>query len=173
MICRLIPFLILLIIGRLTAQDSLTVSEVGRIFRSWDNTQAVAVREDIIFLATGTTGLLVVDASDFDNISIIGELHQLNSTVYHLVVDGDLLFAVDSTEGVTIINIARPDSMYETGFIEAENRACDVAVSGHYAYLGDGEAGLRVFNISDPSDPDFISSYDAPGDVSGVVVRGR
>jgi hypothetical protein len=47
-----------------------------------------------------------------------------------------------------------------------------VAVSGSYAYVADGYAGLRVIDVSNPSSPREVGFYDTPGYASGVAVSG-
>jgi hypothetical protein len=48
-----------------------------------------------------------------------------------------------------------------------------VAVSGSYAYVVNPEpAGLRVVDVSTPSAPVEVGSFDTPGSASGVAVSG-
>jgi hypothetical protein len=48
-----------------------------------------------------------------------------------------------------------------------------VAVSGHYAYVADGGAGLQVIDVSDPANPRRVGGYDTPGYAGGVAVSGH
>jgi len=45
-------------------------------------------------------------------------------------------------------------------------------VSGHYAYVADGEAGLQVIDVSDPANPRRVGGYDTPGRAVDVAVSG-
>jgi parallel beta-helix repeat protein len=45
-----------------------------------------------------------------------------------------------------------------------------VGVSGAVAYVADGMAGLRLVDVSDPSDPLEIGAYDTPGYAESVAV---
>jgi hypothetical protein len=47
-----------------------------------------------------------------------------------------------------------------------------VAVAGSYAYVADGYSGLRVIDVSDPTDPQERGYYDTPGRAEGVAVCG-
>jgi hypothetical protein len=49
--------------------------------------------------------------------------------------------------------------------------AAGIAVLGDYAYIADGEAGLRVINILDSAKPAEVGAYDTPGDARAVAVR--
>jgi hypothetical protein len=46
-------------------------------------------------------------------------------------------------------------------------------VSGKYAYSAAGTAGLKITDISDPSTPVSISSYDTSGNATDVAVSGK
>ncbi len=46
----------------------------------------------------------------------------------------------------------------------------DVASSGHYVYVVDGKAGLRILDISDPVNPTEADSFGAPGLALDVAV---
>jgi hypothetical protein len=48
-----------------------------------------------------------------------------------------------------------------------------VAVSGHYAYVADWDAGLQVIDVSDPANPRRVGGYDTPGYALGVAVSGN
>ena len=60
----------------------------------------------------------------------------------------------------------------EVGFYDTPGSAHGVAVSGPYAYVADGGAGLRVIDISDPAHPTGVGFYDTPGWAYGVAVSG-
>jgi hypothetical protein len=47
-----------------------------------------------------------------------------------------------------------------------------VAVAGGYACVADGGAGLRVVDVSDPSNPKEVGSYETPGYATGMAVAG-
>ena len=53
------------------------------------------------------------------------------------------------------------------------NYAYDVAVSGLYAYVAAGGAGLLVVEISNPGHPIEAGSYDTPGYARGVAATGE
>ena len=47
-----------------------------------------------------------------------------------------------------------------------------MAVSGSFAYVAAGGAGLRIININEPAAPVEVGFYDTPGTASGVEVWG-
>jgi len=48
----------------------------------------------------------------------------------------------------------------------------DIAVWGSYAYVAEGENGLRIIDISDPTVPVQTGFYDTPGGAIGVTLNG-
>jgi hypothetical protein len=46
-------------------------------------------------------------------------------------------------------------------------------VAGNHAFLADGGAGLRVVDVSDPTEPREVGFYDTPGSACGVAVSGN
>jgi len=48
----------------------------------------------------------------------------------------------------------------------------NVAVSGNYAYVATGQAGLLVIDVSDPANPQRVGGCDTNGPASAVAVSG-
>ena len=46
-----------------------------------------------------------------------------------------------------------------------------VTVEGDYAYVADGESGIQILDINDPSNPVLIGGYDTQGNASDVAVQ--
>ena len=49
----------------------------------------------------------------------------------------------------------------------------DVCVVGQYAYVADGDAGLRIIDVSTPSSPTEVGFFDTEGNAYGVYVLDR
>ena len=58
------------------------------------------------------------------------------------------------------------------GSYDTPGCARGVYVSGDYAYVADGEAGLRVIDVSDPQNPVEVGYYDTPGYAVDVYISG-
>jgi hypothetical protein len=56
------------------------------------------------------------------------------------------------------------------GSLDTEGEAFGVAVSGTYAYVADGNAGLRVIDVTNPQTPTIVGNADTPGAAFGVAV---
>ena len=48
----------------------------------------------------------------------------------------------------------------------------EVAIQGNYAYVADGQYGLKVLKLTDPANPVLVGSYATAGVAEGVDVQG-
>ncbi|MDH3975172.1 MAG: hypothetical protein OEV42_12900 [Deltaproteobacteria bacterium] len=69
---------------------------------------------------------------------------------------------------VSLLN-AGPTSL---GSVDTPGSTEKVHVSGNYAYVADGTAGIQIIDISDPANPELKGSYDT-GDASSIYVSGN
>ena len=58
------------------------------------------------------------------------------------------------------------------GFYDTPGYARDVTIAGGYAFVADGNQGLRIIDISGPSRPVEIGAIGARGTTLGVAVSG-
>ncbi len=58
------------------------------------------------------------------------------------------------------------------GFYDTPGTPYGVAVIGKYAYVADGDTGLRVVDVSTPSAPVEAGFYDTPWSALRVAVAG-
>jgi hypothetical protein len=83
---------------------------------------------------------------------------QLNTTAWWNTVAGELKL--------------HPFEITLVGNYNTPGYAYGVAISGDYAYVADGTSGLKVIDISDPTDPTLGGSYNTPGDAHGAAISG-
>lgn len=75
---------------------------------------------------------------------------------------------------ITTAASAHPPSMPPTlvSKVYFDGEGMGVCVSGNYAYLADGIAGIQIINISTPSSPSNIGNYNTPDFARSVVING-
>jgi hypothetical protein len=64
-------------------------------------------------------------------------------------------------------------NLVEVGYYDTPGIAYDVYVSGQYAYVADGKEGLRIIDISNPSNPREVGFYKTLYTACGVYVSGQ
>jgi hypothetical protein len=72
-----------------------------------------------------------------------------------------------------VVSISSPVTPEEVGVsLPFPHYVESVTVSGTLAYVAAGGAGLRIVDISDPTNPVEIGAWDSPGYAEGVAVSG-
>jgi len=72
-----------------------------------------------------------------------------------------------------ILDITNPNALHEIGVTKSFGYYVeDIAVSGNHAYIAAGGAGVYIVDISNPSCPTIIGSYDTQGYAEALAVSG-
>ena len=88
--------------------------------------------------------LWVVDVSNPSNPEGVGfYLTQNLRDANNVTIVGDLAFVTVDTTGLVVLDVSAPWSIVEIGSLATPGNARHVVVSGSYAYVADGTAGLR------------------------------
>jgi len=81
---------------------------------------------------------------------------------------------------LVVLDITNPTNPIAIGQTEViSSLITDIEISGSYAYVAESRrsdysgGGLRVINISDPTQPHSIGFYDTPGDALNLAVSGN
>jgi hypothetical protein len=90
-----------------------------------------------------------------------------------IAVAGDFAYLAD-VPGVSIIDISDVTAPVEVARIDRllNHHHQSVAVAGHYLYIGEIGSGMRVFDITDPSEPVELVTFDTQTKVWDITIRG-
>jgi large repetitive protein len=86
--------------------------------------------------------------------------------------DGTAYAASAANVDITIIHAVNQLSLSLVGSLDTENDAFEVAIAGDYAYVTDGDNGLKVINVLNPTDPVLVGSLDMGGRAIGITIVG-
>jgi hypothetical protein len=131
-------------------------------------TYRIHVSGNYAFLSAYADGLLVVNVSNPFN-PTEAALYQIPISTQGLAISGNYVYLADNVKGVKVVNISNPAFPSPTGLWKTTQRtgaSNDIAISGQYAYVAD-TSGLRVLNISDPTNPVHVASLTQPGQSYG------
>jgi hypothetical protein len=150
------------------------------------NALDVEVQDHLAYVAAASGGLRVIDVSDpalpFEVGSVEGGMYAKDVEIV-----GGLAFvavdACDASTGLRIVDVADPTAPVEIGAAPTSHRATGVQVVGNLAYVlqfpnsycpggGDPSAGVRIFDVSDPTAPAEIGSLMIFSDAQGGDVEG-
>ncbi|MFA6392426.1 MAG: DUF2341 domain-containing protein, partial [Patescibacteria group bacterium] len=154
--------------------NPLSPTLVKRYYPWANNTLKVDVLGNYAYVAHGGEGLRIVNITDKNNPSETGfydttgscydvKVRQVGGSIYAYVADG--------APGLLIFDVTNPASPSLLDTFDTEN-ARDVAVSGDYAYISDGNY-FRILDISTPSDIKEKSIIDTLDGAEGLDVSGN
>ncbi|MCF7811173.1 T9SS type A sorting domain-containing protein [bacterium] len=156
---------------QLHALEDFNAYEVGIIYKYWDSAQAITESNDVIYLATGITGLLVLNAEHFDSMYVIGEYAYMNPAVNRLIVKDDYLYAADTAGVIYIFDVEDPANISELGHIDTRNPVTDMFVTDQFIYVAGGRYGIWIIDISDPANPNLEANWRESSYASGLDIR--
>ncbi|MDP8208965.1 MAG: T9SS type A sorting domain-containing protein [Candidatus Electryonea clarkiae] len=154
----------------LYAQENENIEFVGRILNNWSGTPDIKVVDNLAYVATGNTGLQIVDVSDPENLAIVG-YNELNGA-WRVEIVGDNAYVVGYQQ-FSIISISDPENPELVGSCGLTEGGEDLVIEGDYAYLACRSSGLQIVDISDPSNLEMVG-YEGPDGqwARDVVVSG-
>ena len=110
-----------------------------------------------------------VAIADAQNVELVGHI---GGPTYAVAVQGNYAH-IGEGYSLTILDISDPASPIVVGkTFPLPDIVQGVAIAGGYAYVADGDGGLRVINVSTPTNPVEVGFYDTPGHANGVAVVG-
>lgn len=112
-------------------------------------------------------GILVTVPQQAQNVELVG---QISGVTYAVTVQGNYA-CIGVGPRLVILDVsdpAQPTVIGQTDVLPGVVQG--VAVAKNYAYVADGNSGLRMVDISDPAAPTEAGFYDTPGDATSVAV---
>jgi hypothetical protein len=136
-----------------------------------DLASAIAISGSLVIAGSATTGtLFIMDFADPAKPKLVGSL-AISSAITGLALAGDYAFV---TDGNTLysVDISTPTApRVATSFALAG--AVSVTVCSCYALVACGDAGIMIFDVSNPQSPFEVCSCDTPGAATMIAIKGR
>jgi len=133
----------------------------------------IIVQDNYAYLA-GVSCLTIVDVSDPANPSEISSLNIAGEEAYNLAVSGNYVYIITRDE-VLVIDVSNPMAPVQVGIGEFTGLTGGADIKGNYIYIAafNGQwAGVRIMDISDPTNPHEVSYIYTNGGPSDVVIQG-
>jgi hypothetical protein len=133
------------------------------------NCAGVAVIGNLAYLADGAYGLQIIDCSSPPQPIRLGGYNTFG-TALSVALSGNYAYVADSENGLVVIDASNPAAPHKVaGYVGLP--ATHINISGSYAYVA-SDGPLITFDISNPINPEPISSVALPGIVTGSAVSG-
>lgn len=147
--------------------NPLSPTLVTTITEGYDYYLDVLAVDDLLLVSHRNSGLLVVDVTDpaspvaLDTVDTPGE-------AYTVAYENGLAYLADNWKGVAIVDLADPSDLTVVGSLAGEGIPDELTASGSLA-VATSVGDLLFFDISDPTDPTVLSSFD-PADYTEDLV---
>jgi hypothetical protein len=147
-----------------------------------DSIYDIALQGSFAYLACSLAGLVVVDISDLTRPVPVGAFDMLDIAC-DVTVKGSIAYVADGHMGIQVIDVSDPKEPVRITQCCGSVVCPAVAVEtvGTYAYVGlcgypffywFCDEPLRIFDMSDPANPEWVSSVPLTGPVSDIIIRG-
>jgi hypothetical protein len=145
---------------------------------TWSFQEPIEVSGDIAAMAGGPVGGQGVG---FYNVTypyapVMGPFVLFDGNLTDLEFHGHYLYVANydspSSQSFQIIDLENPNSPVLLPMSYSSPNVRGLAVCGHFAYLAEGPAGLRIMNISAPTSPSLVDTVNTPGNAMDIIVDG-
>jgi len=143
--------------------------EIGS-FDTPGNASDVAIDGNYAYIADTEAGFRILDLSDLRNPAEAASVSAIITSPNGVDVSGNFAYVTDGS--LRVFDVSDPGNPVEAG-ISAGGLfgPQDVSIIGRNAYVADGPGGLQVMDITDPSTPMVVASFDTPGFLLEVAVK--
>lgn len=152
----------------------LQIDQTGTVIQltNWagDIARKIAKQGDLLAVAGGNDFHLV-DFSDINNPQVLFE-HTLSRPIHDIKWQDNYLYLANEVDGLSIWDTSMPTMANEVANIDYGVATIEgIDVHNDVAYLAAGGLyGLLMFDVSDPTEPVYLSGLTTPGFAQKVVV---
>jgi len=140
----------------------------------------VDVDGNYAYISDHRNGLEIIDITDKSDPQHVGNFDTTPTGgddfyAYDVDIQGDYVY-IAADRRFYIVDVSDKANPIEKSRLSSRDSE-HISVSDNYAYLdyydsGHDDTDLLIINVTDPSNPEKITTYDTPGGVSGVTILG-
>jgi hypothetical protein len=146
---------------------------IGSYYTKGD-ARSVLINGTYVYLLDGGYGLQVLDASDHQNLEMIGQCRFPRDPYGgDLAINDSLIFAAAGNSSIQVINISRPSNPVLLDLIDPELRADRISIDGNMAYLAGQDTQLRILDINNLKDSKQIDIMMGLSSIKDVCISGE
>jgi hypothetical protein len=129
----------------------------------------IEVHNNLAYVADSAGGLQILDISIPTNITWVGGTTN-SGTFTDLQVAGNLVYVSDSTaHKLLVMDVSAPTNTVQLAQYPIGSTLFGFQISGHIAYVATGAEGLRIYDISEPTN--WVYAYPIAGVFSVFVTN--
>ncbi|MBI5474145.1 MAG: hypothetical protein HY961_17555 [Ignavibacteriae bacterium] len=166
--CALLSCVIIAGCAKPNDPESLTQSSGGYAVVSKLATSAYAqdveVKDSLAYIVQGEGGLLIVNVADRARPRIVASCQEgVRGYSYKLALKDSIVYVAAATFGVNVVNVRNPLSPVAVASNIAIKPAKSFSVFGDYLFTSISESGVKIADITVPSQPDIRGGIQNPG----------
>jgi len=136
-------------------------------------TGGIQKKGDIIYVSDKLNGIIGFEFTN-NEFKQVFEL-KTSAEVWDVLVLGDVLYSAESKNGLVIYNIKKDGSLSkDSDFSKAIKWgwAWRLRTFGDSLYVIDKDAGVKIFKVTKPADPEYVTSFTTNGTPKDILVDG-
>ncbi len=138
----------------------------------------ITINDNYAFISMAS-GIKIFDISIPATPKEVGKI-EIEQGVNSVVIKDNIMYAItidnffpdDSLDGLLSIDISTITSPKIVASVKTSGQPKAFVIEGNYAYIADGEKGLKVVNIADSESPELLSNLGGLGEVRDIVIKG-
>ncbi|MEE9553520.1 MAG: hypothetical protein V3W18_04410, partial [candidate division Zixibacteria bacterium] len=130
----------------------------------WNFCQGIEIRDNYAYCLY-ESGLQILDISNPENITLVGQLHIQNCDLADISVSGNYAYISVWSTDLTIVDISDVGNPLLVSNLNLGYHTGNIFASGDFAYLAgrDGDNNIQILDVSDPENPVVEGILDTPG----------
>jgi len=160
---------VLVVANALHAQDRSGITQSGQLYNHWMSVEDVKMQGSIAYIATGYSGLQIVDVRDPAAPVQISQYNTSEDFTEQVELVGDRAYVMQYPSGIRILDISEPSRPNLLGTIAQnpeEGRYNTIFAKDDLVYVAlhtnEDTDALSIFDVTQPEDPFLIGSLDLP-----------
>lgn len=146
--------------------------EIVKILPTPGYSQDIVKKDNYCYITQGEGGLMIVDAADPEDpktVSIINE--DVRGYSVKIAIKDSVVYIAAGSYGVTVVNVADQAAPVVTASNLSMKPAKSLHVMGNYLFTGISERGVKISEISYPTQPDIRGEVPTRGYAQGVTTN--
>ncbi len=131
---------------------------VGALITTPGTAQSLAVADNRLFVADGTSGLHIYGLDNSAAPARLGTFPTAPDEARKVLAAGNVAYV--AANGLHVVDVTNPATPAQIGFYQPSGRIADMALAGHRLYLNGAFNGIWTVNVSAPATPTEIGHYD-------------
>lgn len=151
-------------------QDLINPTIISRTPTDYQNIRKIIIRDNNAFIADWD-GFYILDISNFDSLKEISSIQYTGRYTMALAIKDNYAF-LGNFDGLHVINISDLLKPQEINLLGGAP-VVDVVISDNYAYAASVYNGLRIIDISVPTNPNVVGSIITGSEALGITIKNN